>query len=334
MHFTPLKKISPVNFRSRILPIKCCGCIGIRRGGALGCAVWALLSFYFAILGFMGRSPFFSHLERAPLVIYGVLNLAFGIASLLGLFFIGYMTIFTRVQLLSRILWLFAILVIGDTLINFILFVVTKSKFESWCIETSIVGLGQGISSPNDMQSLELGNVDYYNCRRLYIDEVKWSLLAALVMCMIYIHWALVITTFVRDSFIIVAPRIAGGPKANIQLSSPVTDQSSTDTMVHVEENDNRNSCLVQEVADKALYTSTPLYVPQRRTSIHTLTAKQGNINNPSDDLEYGDISSSSPHGQSTRFVDAYPVSNNSLQQAPFATNQSRIQRDKTTIFY
>ncbi|KAL0082675.1 hypothetical protein J3Q64DRAFT_1752634 [Phycomyces blakesleeanus] len=296
MHFIPLKQLDPVNIRSRILPIKCCGCVGIRRGGALGCVVWALLSFYFAALGFMGRSPFFSHLERAPLVIYGVLNLAFGIASLLGLFFIGYMTIFTRVKLLSRILWLFATLVIGDTLINFILFVVNKSKFESWCIETSISRLEQNPVVPNPTQTLDIGNVDYYNCQRLYIDEVKWSLLAALVMCMVYIHWALVITAFVHDSFIIVAPRITGVPKTNIQLSSPVTDQSSTDTIVHVDDNVNIGSCLVQNISDKVLHTISPLYVPQRRTSIHTFTAKQGNNNKPSDDLEYEGISSSPPY--------------------------------------
>ncbi|KAG0166052.1 hypothetical protein DFQ28_007920 [Apophysomyces sp. BC1034] len=90
--------------------------------------------------------------------------------------------------------------VLIDTLINFVLFSVNQSGFQEWCVRSSLSSF-QGdfrqagnASIPFDPKS------DYYNCDRLFQDEVKWSL-----ACVV-IHWTLVITSFVGGAFYRVPP--------------------------------------------------------------------------------------------------------------------------------
>lgn len=75
-----------------------------------------------------------------------------------------------------------AALVLIDVLVNFIIFIVNPGAFRNWCINdvrTSVQdALGNGTTVASDQ--------DYYNCDRLFNDQVKWSLICVFAMYIIY----------------------------------------------------------------------------------------------------------------------------------------------------
>lgn len=84
-----------------------------------------------------------------------------------------------------------ALAVLIVTLVNFILFVMNKDDFRSWCINTSINYVEGEYAQVNHNAKIppnKLGTAtDIYNCDRLYQDEVKWSLLCLIIMSIVYV---------------------------------------------------------------------------------------------------------------------------------------------------
>jgi hypothetical protein len=96
-----------------------------------------------------------------------------------------------------------ALAVLIVTLVNFILFIKNKQEFDKWCIGTSA-----GYVKDTYNQTYNISNTtveimsnalndrnDVYNCDRLYVDEIKWSLLCLIIMFVIYVSY---ITSKVR----------------------------------------------------------------------------------------------------------------------------------------
>jgi hypothetical protein len=81
------------------------------------------------------------------------------------------------------VLGLSAAAVVLDTLSNFIYFVANQKTFQQWCISD---GLAQIQSDSNMDVALPIVS-DYYNCQRLFNDEVKWSLLCVILMFLLYV---------------------------------------------------------------------------------------------------------------------------------------------------
>ncbi|KAI9307158.1 hypothetical protein BJ944DRAFT_29737 [Cunninghamella echinulata] len=74
--------------RKNTLPSACCCCLTTRLGSQLACLIWAGFSLYFACLGFMKKSPFYSYLNPVTLYIYAILNLIFFFINMVGFFII------------------------------------------------------------------------------------------------------------------------------------------------------------------------------------------------------------------------------------------------------
>ncbi|SAM04152.1 hypothetical protein [Absidia glauca] len=197
-----LTKLQDQYKRSRLHP-RCCGCFPNWFGSLLGCLIMSGFSFYFGVLSFMQKSPFYSKLETAPLIVFGVVNILFGLITLFTFIMI---VISHRVfdRHLVYVLGLSAAAVVLDTLSNFIYFVANQKTFQQWCISD---GLAQIQSDSNMDAALPIVS-DYYNCQRLFNDEVKWSLLCVILMFLLYTHWTVFIATFIGKVFIPMDPML------------------------------------------------------------------------------------------------------------------------------
>ncbi|KAI8394029.1 uncharacterized protein BYT42DRAFT_553104 [Radiomyces spectabilis] len=187
----------------------CCGCINNRLGSILACIIWTGFSFYFAVMAFMQSSPFFSYIHEAPLIIFGVVNLIFGLVSLIMLILMFVLPRYAQVRSLAYVIGFFVIAVLADTLVNFVLFLIHSDDFQSRCIEDAQKRVQHDFQQNNQgsLQNATLNIAsDYYNCNRLYQDEVKWSLSCLVVMYITYIHWTLVVASYVGSSFYFIPP--------------------------------------------------------------------------------------------------------------------------------
>lgn len=100
---------------------------------------------------------------------------------------------------LVYVLGLSAAAVVLDTLSNFVYFVANQKTFQQWCISD---GLAQIQSNSNMDAALPIVS-DYYNCQRLFNDEVKWSLLCVILMFLLYVSGSFLTPLFPHLSFII-----------------------------------------------------------------------------------------------------------------------------------
>ncbi|CAO3622382.1 unnamed protein product [Cunninghamella blakesleeana] len=179
------------------LPARCCGCLPNKIGSSLGAMIMSGFSFYFAVLSFMQISPFFSTLPFAPLIVFGVLNLIFGLITL----FTFIMTLISRRWFDRHVVYILGAscaTVIIDTLVNVVIFASNKKSFQQWCISD---GLSQVTANLDSSTSISL-TPDYYNCDRLFNDEIKWSLICVILMFLIYAHWTVFIAHFIGKKFI------------------------------------------------------------------------------------------------------------------------------------
>ncbi|KAI9276852.1 hypothetical protein BDA99DRAFT_494301 [Phascolomyces articulosus] len=194
---------------SRLLtPPKCCGCFNNRFGSGMACFIWAGFSFYFAVLAFMQKSPFYSYLNEVPLIIFGVVNLIFGCISIGGFVVVFFLPYFTRVRTMTYVIAICAILVLISTLVNFILFTVNQGSFQQSCVSDARNAALQSFHDQTGNTTISIGtDTDYYNCDRLFANQVKWSLLCVIAMYIVYIHWMLVFAGFAGTSFFLIPPR-------------------------------------------------------------------------------------------------------------------------------
>jgi hypothetical protein len=77
-----------------------------------------------------------------------------------------------------------------DTLANVILFIVHRSDYVDWCINTTSPSLGDILknSFPKDtQQEFSVTMADFYNCNRTWENEVKFGVLGAILMIVLYV---------------------------------------------------------------------------------------------------------------------------------------------------
>ncbi|KAI8099019.1 uncharacterized protein BX664DRAFT_320187 [Halteromyces radiatus] len=166
---------------------KCCGCIHLRIGGVFSCLIWAGFSLYFAVISFQSQSPFYSYMTQAPLLVFGVCNLALFLISLGGLFTL-FLNLAHAVQVFSHSLWVAVFIVIIDAFINMILFGTLRSEYQSWCSDAG----NSKIPSSVNFHATQ----DVFNCDRLWQDEFKFSLVSVFLMVTIYLYWATCIYSY------------------------------------------------------------------------------------------------------------------------------------------
>ncbi|KAI8096677.1 uncharacterized protein BX664DRAFT_324588 [Halteromyces radiatus] len=211
------------------LPNACCCCLDTRLGSRLACFIWAGLSLYFACLAFMNKSPFYSYFNRIPLTIFGILNLLFFFVNMAAIFIITWKAAPIVLGRLSQMIWGFVIAILVDMIANYIAFLARPGDFQTWCFNLSQSSIQQAFNQANQNTTITIpfdSTTDYYNCNRLYQDQVTWTLLSIVAMSFVYIHWAMVITSWERW-YVIQPPRMApfNEPKSNQPSVAPNLEQ-------------------------------------------------------------------------------------------------------------
>ncbi|KAL1931996.1 hypothetical protein VTP01DRAFT_9052 [Rhizomucor pusillus] len=180
-------------------PLRCCGCFNNRFGSWVACLIWAGFSFYFAIIAFMDKSPFYSYLDQIPLVIFGVINLIFGCVTLAG--FLTVLLLppsFSRIRFMVYVIATTGALVLIDMLVTFIIFVVNPDSFREACLQDAYNNAQNALDT--NLTNVVDASDDYYNCDRLFADQTKWSLLCVVFMYITYVHWMLVFAAYAGTS--------------------------------------------------------------------------------------------------------------------------------------
>lgn len=168
--------------------------------------------------------------RRRTLIVFGVINLLFGCITLAGFVIILVLTPrYVRVRMMVYIIGIGVVMVLVDMLVNFILFAANQDSFQSWCIDHSKMVVQNSLQQSN----LNLpSDTDYYNCDRLFANQMKWSLLSVFAMFLVYIHWMLVITAFAGTSFFLLPPRVAAPPPPPTTVAPPPSDMAAPPTEV------------------------------------------------------------------------------------------------------
>jgi hypothetical protein len=74
--------------------------------------------------------------------------------------------------------------------VNFVLFLAKFAEFRDWCISLSQTNVQQSFNQLNQNSTVIIPFnpiEDFYNCDRLYQDELTWSLLSLVAMILIYV---------------------------------------------------------------------------------------------------------------------------------------------------
>ncbi|KAL0095664.1 hypothetical protein J3Q64DRAFT_1048323 [Phycomyces blakesleeanus] len=215
---------------------RCCGCIDNRIGSMLACILWAAFSFYLAILAFMGSSPFFSHLDKIPLIVFGVINIFFGLVSLSGfIILIVRSRYFAPRKSLVYLLVFSASAVLVDLFINLVLFGVDKSSFQEWCVEQSLYNFKVDFQKSTNITTVPINaDSDFYNCNRLYEDEFKWSLMAVVGIFIVYIHWILVIMSYIQSYRALFSVGYPNGSIVPVPLEPVLPAPPMVETMLNI----------------------------------------------------------------------------------------------------
>ncbi|KAI8081215.1 hypothetical protein BDF21DRAFT_418673 [Thamnidium elegans] len=201
---------------------KYCGCIHLRAGATLSCLIWAGLSLYFAIISFQAKSPFYSYMDSTALYLFGTINLVlFGVS--LGALCPLYIRSPHGIRAASHILNIVIFILLIDTIVNTILFIVRQDDYVQWCINSTSANLDNVLFQEQQVPLLVNGTQyfsssmsDFYNCRRTWEGEVKFSVLSTVVMVTIYIYWAFSIFSYtvklrMRIEHELVKSMLAGG---------------------------------------------------------------------------------------------------------------------------
>ncbi|CAO3582268.1 unnamed protein product [Absidia cylindrospora] len=224
------------------LPNACCCCLDTRLGSRLACFIWAGLSLYFACLAFMNKSPFYSYFSQIPLLIFGVLNLFFFFVNIAGIIIITWKAAPFLLGRLSQVIWGFVIAILLDMFVNYVVFLAKPTDFRDWCISLSQASVQQAFNQVNQNSTviIPFNRIDdFYNCDRLYQDELTWTLLSLVAMVLVYVHWAMVITSWERW-YVIQPPRMALHNDINVD-NMPPSDKPFQQTGATMEQDPNHD---------------------------------------------------------------------------------------------
>lgn len=82
-----------------------------------------------------------------------------------------------------------------DTIVNTILFIVRRDEYLQWCINSTSGNLDNVLFQEqlapllvNGTQKFSSSMNDFYNCRRTWEGELKFSVLSTIVMVTIYVR--------------------------------------------------------------------------------------------------------------------------------------------------
>ncbi|KAI8975972.1 hypothetical protein BDB01DRAFT_853475 [Pilobolus umbonatus] len=151
----------------------------------LGCIVFAPLSLYFAIISLQHQSLFFSHLPIPAMVVFGVLNIMHCLSSIVAFALL----ITNHVACLNsatQYLIVSASFVSISALVNIVLYIVNRWEYYGKCLETSSSTFISEVYPHATVPSLAV--TDYYNCDKLWKDELKFAITFWVAMVAFFIY--------------------------------------------------------------------------------------------------------------------------------------------------
>jgi hypothetical protein len=92
---------------------------------------------------------------------------------------------------LSHAVWSSIFIILVDIIINVILFIINRPSYNTVCINDAANRMGRSVQAafPNGT-SVNLNfttNSDFYNCDKMWQDELKFSILSIIVIFVLYV---------------------------------------------------------------------------------------------------------------------------------------------------
>ncbi|KAI8062170.1 hypothetical protein BC940DRAFT_309308, partial [Gongronella butleri] len=166
---------------------KFCGIMSLRAGCACACLVWIGIGLYGSILAFQYKSPIFSYISSGALIAQGVICLLLVIAAgvaLAGLYGES-MVILNHAH---RYIWLMVIAFLIDFLVTIVIFGIEQQDNSNWCYDESYNHVDDQAAANGNTTVVTYtvpGNVDFYNCSKIWQDELKFAI-ALMVIFLIF----------------------------------------------------------------------------------------------------------------------------------------------------
>lgn len=80
-------------------------------------------------------------------------------------------------------------LLVVDMAANTILFIVRREGYVEWCINTTSAQLNAKFLQDQQSDEFNVNTTDFYNCKRTWEDELKFSVLSTIVMITVYVSF-------------------------------------------------------------------------------------------------------------------------------------------------
>jgi hypothetical protein len=164
---------------------------------------------------------FYSYIDNTALMVFGAINLIFALVALsgLGVMFIVSITMVLclcikytltsetywqnrawYIRNLSHAIWSSVFIVLVDIIINVILFIINRQTYNSDCVQDAATRMGRSVQAafPNGT-SVNLNfttTSDFYNCDKMWQDELKFSILSVIVIFVLYVIYHLLFFFF------------------------------------------------------------------------------------------------------------------------------------------
>ncbi|CAO3577871.1 unnamed protein product [Absidia cylindrospora] len=170
---------------------KYCGIMSLRAGCALSCIAWIGIGFYGSILAFKFKSPIFSYIDQGALIAQGVICLLLVIAGGAGLtgLYAESMYILNRAH---KGAWFAVFAFLVDFFVSIVLFGIQEHDNADWCFDQSKNNVDEHVSLPNStaIPFTPPTTNDFYNCNKLWQDELKFAIAIYIVFLIFFIYWA------------------------------------------------------------------------------------------------------------------------------------------------
>ncbi|KAI8333010.1 hypothetical protein BD560DRAFT_415118 [Blakeslea trispora] len=200
----PNQSLLPVRRRFQI-----CGFLEMSYGGPFVCFIWLVINMYGCVLAFQGRSPIFSYLNRAALIVQGVICLLFFISALISLYSFSLRSPW-QLRRSHRLTWVMVVIFLVDLFVNIVLFGVQKQQFKDWCIQQSRQSVSNYLITEEPYRNMFNSSTqimfdsgrpahNVYNCEKLWEDEIKFACILYVILFTLYVHFAFCFWRFTQE---------------------------------------------------------------------------------------------------------------------------------------
>ncbi|CAO3649315.1 unnamed protein product [Cunninghamella blakesleeana] len=196
--FTNIAFQEPVVYNSSFTK-KFCGIMSLRAGCSIACLIWVGIGLYGSILAFQYQSPIFSYIIGGALLAQGVACLVLTIAAGAGLFGLYAESLFV-LNRAHKGVWLAVFFFLLDFFITIIFYGIQQQQNAISCYDDSKESVNELVSFNNNNNitfTIPPYN-DYYNCNKIWQDEMKFAIAIFIVFLIFFVYWAWCLWAFTQ----------------------------------------------------------------------------------------------------------------------------------------